>query len=46
MVTLLLIIYGNTQKQLDALNQDLQTIRHQNRLMENERTKFETNMIG
>ncbi|KAI8641102.1 hypothetical protein BD408DRAFT_444562 [Parasitella parasitica] len=33
------------KKQIDDLNQDLQTIRHQNRLMENERTKFETNMI-
>ncbi|KAK4521104.1 uncharacterized protein ATC70_013048 [Mucor velutinosus] len=33
------------KKQVDSLNQELQTIRHQNRLMENERTKFEANMI-
>ncbi|KAL0137355.1 hypothetical protein V8B55DRAFT_1389618 [Mucor lusitanicus] len=33
------------KKQVDGLNQELQTIRHQNRLMENERTKFEANMI-
>ncbi|CAO0801757.1 unnamed protein product [Mucor circinelloides] len=33
------------KKQVDGLNQELQTTRHQNRLMENERTKFETNMI-